>query len=142
MIKAMLFDLFGVVVNPERGLGMAKDLKVDERIVGKVQEFKETGIKCYAATNLEKSLVDYVAIEKGLGKLFDGVFSSSSVGYSKNDPKFFESVLENIGNPKPQDVLFWDDSIEKVETAKSLGIKAELYTNFEDFEKKLVIFLR
>ncbi|MBI2577353.1 MAG: HAD-IA family hydrolase, partial [Candidatus Wildermuthbacteria bacterium] len=98
---------------------------------------KAAGVQCYAATNLEKSVVDYLAEEKGLKKLFDGIFSSSSVGYSKSDPKFFETVLALIGNPLPEEVLFWDDSIENVEIARSLGIKAELYTSFDDFQKKM-----
>ncbi len=136
-MKAILFDLFGVVVIPERGLGTSKDLKIDGRMSEKIQELKAAGVQCYAATNLEKSVVDYLAEEKGLKKLFDGIFSSSSVGYSKSDPKFFETVLALIGNPLPEEVLFWDDSIENVEIARSLGIKAELYTSFDDFQKKM-----
>ncbi len=117
------------------------EAKTDERVLAMVQKLRERGIKCYLATNQEKYRTVYVANEMGLSKVFDGIFSSASVGYIKNNHKFFEIVLSEIGNPKPEEVMFWDDSIENVEIAKSLGIKAELYIGFEDFKEKMIAYL-
>jgi FMN phosphatase YigB (HAD superfamily) len=42
---------------------------------------------------------------------------------------------------KAQEILFWDDIVENVEVARQTGLRAEIYTTFEEFEKKVEVYL-
>jgi FMN phosphatase YigB (HAD superfamily) len=59
----------------------------------------------------------------------------------KRDGAFFEYVLRVLKDVKAQEMLFWDDIVENVEVARQLGLLAEIYTVFEEFEKKLEKYL-
>ena len=53
--------------------------------------------------------------------LFEEVYYSHEVGIRKPDPKIFDKVLK-AHSLKPEETLFVDDSIQHVESAKTLGI--------------------
>lgn len=72
----------------------------------------------------------------GFGELFDGIFSSAYVGYRKEEPEFFRHVLNTL-NVKPEEVAFWDDSKDHIESAKNLGIQAYLYKDFSEFSEQV-----
>ena len=113
--------------------------KVDDRVLDIVTQLREKGIKVYVATNQEKNRTEYFKNEMKFGEIFDGIFSSVDVGYKKEQPEFFNHVLETL-NVKPEEVMFWDDSEDNIESAKSLGIQAYLYNDFEEFRKKILSF--
>lgn len=119
----------------------SNEANVDERLLVVIQELRRQGIKCYLATNQEKYRTAYIANEMGFSKILDGIFSSSSVGYLKNCPQFFEYVLNQMADIKPEEVLFVDDSEDNIETAQDIGIQAEIYTDFNNFQRKLNSFL-
>lgn len=73
-------------------------------------------------------------------KIYDGVFSSAELGYKKPDLKFFEIVLEKlkfIDDAEPDEVWFWDDEEKNVAAAREVGMKADVYRGFEEFEEKV-----
>jgi putative hydrolase of the HAD superfamily len=109
---------------------------MDKRVVSAIRELRKNGIKTFLATNQEKYRTAYVKKEMGLLLIFDEIFSSSSAGYMKKDPQFWQFVLERIP-VKPKEVLYWDDSGDNVEAAGIAGVRAELYTSFEDFHMKM-----
>ncbi len=119
----------------------SNEANVDERLLSVIKELRKKGIKCYLATNQEKYRTAYIDKEMGFSKIFDGIFSSSLVGCLKNRPEFFEYVLTKIGDIKPEEVLFVDDSQDNIEVAQDIGIQTELYTDFSKFKKKLNSFL-
>ncbi|MBP7820905.1 HAD-IA family hydrolase [Candidatus Saccharibacteria bacterium] len=102
----------------------------NEELLKLIAELKNKGIHCYLATDQEKYRADYMknVMFKGL---FSGYFVSAELGTTKTDPRFFELVLERLGveHPglEPSDVIFFDDSQSKVDTAKALGIDARLF---------------
>lgn len=108
----------------------------DEGVINTIRELKKLGIKTYLATNQEKYRTEYARNKMGLGEIFEEVFSSSGVGYLKKEPEFWQFVLGRI-QAQPKEILYWDDSEDHVEAAASAGIQAELYTNFEVFQKKV-----
>lgn len=120
----------------------SNEANVDGRLLALIRELRKKGIKCYLATNQEKYRTSYIANEMGFSEIFDGIFSSSSVGYLKNRPQFFEYVLNQMTNVKSQEVLFVDDSQDNIEVAQRFGIQAELYTDFNNFQRKLNFSLR
>jgi HAD superfamily hydrolase (TIGR01509 family) len=72
--------------------------------------------------------------QMGFKNSFDKLYASAHLGYQKPEVKFYEKVFNDIGDINKDEVLFWDDSPNKVAGAKEFGIHAEIYTSFEDFK--------
>lgn len=114
---------------------------INKELIAEIQLLKNKGYKIYVATNQEKHRAEYLSHKLGFGEIFDGFYSSSQIGEIKNEPTFFRRLLEQI-KLKPSEVLFWDDGVSHVESAKSIGIKSELYTDFKKFKKTMENYLR
>lgn len=103
----------------------------NEELLKVIGEVKEKGIPCYLATDQEKYRAEYMK-NVMFKDLFNGYFVSAELGVTKTDPRFFELVLEKLSVQYPElksnDVIFFDDSQSKVDTAKKLGIDARLFT--------------
>ena len=69
--------------------------------------------------------------------IFDNVFSTHRIGFSKAQPEFWQAVYETLGKPDKKTVLCWDNDQEKLESAKNFGFLTEQYTNFEDYKNKI-----
>ena len=68
-----------------------------------------------------------------MGTWFDGVFSSSALGFKKPQSEFFQQIFSIIPEKKDE-VLFWDDDILNVKGARAFGLQAEQYRDFEAFK--------
>jgi putative hydrolase of the HAD superfamily len=196
MIKALLFDVDGVLVNGERfsvhlernyGIDQnktiaffkgefkecilgKKDLKkilpkylkswgwkksvedflnywfksehsINEELMDYIKKLKHKGFQCYIATNQEKYRIEYLLDKMGFADNFDKIYASSHLGFKKPDLKFFEKLFTDLKNIEKDEILFWDNSIINVEAAQEFGIKAELYTDFADFENKMHLLI-
>ncbi len=102
----------------------------NEELLKLIGELGSKGIPCYLATDQEKYRADYMKNEMFKG-LFSGYFVSAELGTTKTDPRFFELVLQGLREQHPElqpsEVIFFDDSHSKVDTAKSVGIDARLF---------------
>ena len=114
--------------------------KVDKLLIEDVQNLKKKGLKVYLATNQEKYRAEYLLHKVGFKDVFDGMFASHDIGSTKKNPQFFFEVLERL-HLKPEEVLFWDDHKIYVQSAQSVGIRAEFYVSFEEYSKKMVKLL-
>jgi FMN phosphatase YigB (HAD superfamily) len=114
---------------------MHADSEIDSRIVDLAKELDTSNVEIYLVTDQEKYRTEFVWNVKGLSEWLTGKFVSHEVGYEKKDKEFFAHVLSELNVREPSRVLFFDDSKSKVESAKELGINAQLYTNFEAFKK-------
>lgn len=115
--------------------------KIDEELVKYIQQLRQKGIQCYLATNQEKYRATYMLDKMGFKDCFDQVFASAHLGHKKPDLEFFSKVMEKLSEIKKDEVLFWDDTLENIEAAIQFGIKAEFYTNFQDFKEKMQNYL-
>ncbi|MDF1540692.1 MAG: HAD-IA family hydrolase [Candidatus Thorarchaeota archaeon] len=70
--------------------------------------------------------------ELGNNSPFDHVFSSSDFGFAKPESEIFSAVLNELGM-QGEDCMFFDDSLSNVETARTLGIHAFHFVDFESF---------
>lgn len=85
--------------------------------------------KIYLLSNTNKIHIDQfscrtISREK-LESLFDKVYFSSEIGMRKPDSEIFEHVLKENGL-KPSETLFIDDSIQHIEGAEKVEIRAVL----------------
>lgn len=111
--------------------------QVDEALLAAVQQLRQEGTRCYLATNQERYRTDHLLTRTALAGQFDGCFSSAQLGYMKNDPAFFHAVLRALPGAQASEILFWDDLLPNVETARTVGLRAELYTTFANFEQQM-----
>ena len=68
--------------------------------------------------------------------LFDEVFCSGDEGAAKPDPAVFVITLERLG-VTPEEAVFIDDTLGHVETARTLGLHAILFTTAEALTDQL-----
>jgi putative hydrolase of the HAD superfamily len=105
---------------------------VDTRILDLIGSARRSGHQCYVASDQDVTRSAFVRSLIDLDAAFDGSFFSCDVGATKTEPAFFERVLDEFGRVD-DDVYFWDDNSKNVATARQAGIKAEVYTAYDDF---------
>jgi len=110
---------------------------INGQIVESIKELRKNGIKCYLATDNEKNRVEYFENALGFKNIFDGIFSSSKIGYEKTQKQFWQTVFEKLNNTDKDNVLYWDDDKENIEIIKNFGFKVELYSDFKTYKNKL-----
>jgi putative hydrolase of the HAD superfamily len=110
---------------------------LDGELINYIQNLRSKGVKCIVATNQEKYRAEYMLNQMGFKDAFDEMYASTHLGAKKPDQIFFKEILTRLGNPRKDQVLFWDDAISNVKSANSFGIHAEHYTSFTDFKEKM-----
>ena len=112
----------------------------NEELIGLIRQLSAQGIPCYLATEQEKYRGDYMR-EVMFKDLFAGYYVTAELGVSKTEPEFFQAILDDLKGQypeiEPKDVVFFDDSQSKVDTACSVGIDGQLYTGVEQVKKFL-----
>ena len=93
------------------------------------------------ATNQERYRTAYILEQMKLAEKFDGMFSSAYIGCMKHETAFFEHVLHKLDGIEAEAIMFWDDSPGNIAVAKKVGLRAELYRDFADFEEKMKYYL-
>ena len=91
-----------------------------------VTSLRAAGIRCYLATNQDEHRGRHMHETFGYAALFDDTFYSYELGVAKPDPAYFAAVLERVGLPADE-VLFVDDSARNVESARTVGLRAECW---------------
>lgn len=94
-------------------------------------------IKIILATNNDSYRMDYILNNMNFKDFIDEYYCSSKLGLTKPNPDFFRvihsSLNEKIPNLKKEEILFFDDSIYNVESAKQLGFNSHHYNSFDEF---------
>ncbi|MFH1612110.1 MAG: HAD family hydrolase [bacterium] len=110
--------------------------KTKSEILETVDKLKSNGSNCYLVTDQEKYRAGYISNDLNFDKIFDKCFYSCDIGYRKIHKQFFEKILKEI-NVNPDEILYWDDDDKNLTVANELGIKTELYSDFDSFVKKM-----
>ena len=102
------------------------DVVINEAIKTPLTTLRGRGVACYLASNNEKYRAAAI-LEKIQGEnLLDGAYFSSDLKVRKDNPEFFEHILNDLG-VDTGDVYFTDNDQKNVDAALSLGIHADLY---------------
>lgn len=113
---------------------------VNTVVTDTISRLRESGIKCYLATNQERYRLAYMRDVMGFKQVFNGLFSSADLGCKKPEPQFFDRLLKRI-DPKREiprrEILFWDDSEANVTAAKEIGMQAYRYVDPLSFQEKM-----
>jgi putative hydrolase of the HAD superfamily len=89
-----------------------------------VEALRRAGTRCYLATNQDEHRARHMHETLGYADLFDDCFYSYELGAAKPDPAYFTTILDRLDLP-PGKVLFVDDNAANVESARSVGLRAE-----------------
>lgn len=115
---------------------------LNEELLAYVQQLRQAGLPCYLATNQEQYRIAHFLERHHFAELFDGIFFSGAIGCLKEDRAFFQHVLQTLAGVQAEEMLFWDDLVVNVETARKAGIRAELYTDFPTFERSMRAYVQ
>jgi len=115
---------------------LESDTDIDPEIKDLALQFKEKGASLYLTTDQEKYKGNFIWKQRGLSDWMDGKFISYEIGFTKKSPEFFEHIMYSL-QLTPSEILFVDDSISKIESARSVGIEAVHYHSISDLRKHL-----
>ena len=122
MVKAVIFDLYGVV-----GLEVGAGLRLNDVLIPKLHELKSQ-YRLGLLTNSERNFVDRFLANNDLRPMFDVVLASSQTRFVKPQREIFEIMAERLDLPFDQ-ILLIDDSLSNVGAAQSYGMQAILFKN-------------
>ena len=105
------------------------DNQINDELINYISEIKNKGVQCHLATDQEKYRAEYIAKKLDFENIFDTLFFSFNLKTSKSDPAFFKLIIQEL-QLNPSQILYFDDEIENVASAKSVGVEAYIYESF------------
>ncbi len=96
-----------------------------------LRALRAAGVRCYLATNQAEHRGVHMRDELGYAGLFDGAFYSYEMRVAKPDPAYFRLIVEDLAVPA-EELLFVDDRADNVAAARSVGMRAEVWSHRED----------
>jgi epoxide hydrolase-like predicted phosphatase len=121
MIKAVIFDCFGVVLDIMRGTKIEQTMELLGELKGQY--------KLAMLTNTPSRYSLDQRFQPGeLDELFDVVVASGEVGWDKPAPEIYTMTVEKLG-VEPEECLFIDDIPAFTAAAEALGIRTFTYVN-------------
>jgi len=115
---------------------LAKGYNINEKAKELVDKLHQQNIKTALCTNNFIERIKVIDEKLNFLKDFDIKVFSYEVGFMKPDKNIFKALVDNA-QVISEDIIYFDDSLEAVESAKSIGITAFLYDNFEQMINKL-----
>lgn len=94
-----------------------------EGVIETLRELKTRGYSLNVLTASPHIMLDPCLTRLGIIDLFDNVWSSDDFGTTKSNPEIYEMAAERLG-VSVGEVIFIDDNINAVKTAKSAGTLA------------------
>jgi 2-haloacid dehalogenase len=99
-------------------------------------ELVESGMPCFALTNMEAETYPLRRERYPFFELFQGVVVSGHERIAKPDPEIFRRLLERFGLTAPTTLLI-DDRSENVESASNLGMQVVLFDSAAQLRHRL-----
>lgn len=109
---------------------------VDVGSVEVLRAVRETGLPCYALTNMEAETYPLRLERFGFLGWFDGTVVSGREGVAKPDPAIFMRLFDRFGLT-PGTTLMIDDTRENLDTAGRLGIQTTLFSSSRQLRAEL-----
>ena len=99
-----------------------------------ITKLKQEGKKLILASATEKSLLEKLLKAYDLD-VFEEIYTETSIGYPKLNPKFYQTLLKKI-KAKPEQVVLFEDSFVAIKSATSIGITSCALINHLNKGKK------
>jgi putative hydrolase of the HAD superfamily len=113
---------------------LTHDSVLNQPLIDRIGQLSQQGHICHLATNQEHRRARHLWTTLGLSRCFNQLFYSAQLGSNKPDPAFFRKVNEAISfNPAKDEVRYFDDSPDCVNSASAAGWTARIYNTLNDF---------
>jgi len=125
--QEQFFDSFNSVIShvKEDFLVLIKNLK------------EQNNIKLLCLSNVNSSHWHYLLEQnKEIVELFDELILSFEVHLTKPDPRLFKLAIQKA-ECKPEEIVFIDDGLNNIRSARELGINGIKFTNLENLINEL-----
>jgi HAD superfamily hydrolase (TIGR01509 family) len=110
--------------------------KISDRMVLFAKELKQKGVKIFILSNNFRERADYYGHYPWIGEVADKVYFSFTTGFVKPDTRAWELILSENGL-SAEGCVYFDDKKKNLAASESVGIRAFLFTDEEDLEKKV-----
>lgn len=121
MIKAVIFDCFGVVLDIMRGTKIEQTMELVRELKGQYKLAMMTNVP-------SRYSLDQRFLPGELDELFEVVVTSGEAGWDKPAPEIYVMTVERLG-VRADECLFIDDVPAFTAVAASLGLKTFTYVN-------------
>lgn len=111
-------------------------LSPKNRLVFKLVNTLRANYKTALLSNINILHYDYVKKNFPVLGVFDKTFFSFQLGLIKPDKEIYKKVICDL-QVSPQEIFYTDDRSDLVESAKTLGIKANTFVNFDQLVQDL-----
>lgn len=129
MIKAIIFDCFGVVLDVFNGTR-------NEEVIELIKTLKADYHIAMCSNVSGRRSLDSRFKQGELDELFEVIIPSGDVGFEKPQKEIYELTSERLGVPVGE-CLFVDDIEEFSEAAKQAGMQAIRFVDFDQFKREL-----
>jgi HAD superfamily hydrolase (TIGR01509 family) len=109
--------------------------QLDDALVAFIKEQRKT-YRTGLISNAHSDELRPIIERYDLAELFDEICISSEVGMAKPNPDIFTHVA-GLLDVSPADCVFTDDNERNVQAARSVGMQAIVYTDFEGYRSQL-----
>jgi epoxide hydrolase-like predicted phosphatase len=133
MIKAIIFDCFGVVLDIMRGTRNEPLIELIQSLQPKYQMAMLSNVRG------RRSLDDRFR-DGELDTLFEVVVASGDIGFEKPDPEIYTMTAAKLG-VAPEECLFVDDIPEFCVAAESVGMKSFRFVSSEQSLDQLILLI-
>jgi len=117
MIKAIVFDFYGVIFKP-------KSMAIDLEILSILKSLSKKKIPLYLFTNSNRFLIKGIDRRKNFLNLFNGQIYNEK--YPKPQPEAFKKLITTL-SVDPNQILLIDDDLNNIKIAQEFGIIALQY---------------
>lgn len=108
-----------------------------ENVIEYLSILKSKGIKMCIATATERYQVESALTRCDMFKFFDGIFTCTEIGHSKDEPYIFECACIGMGTVKSETAVF-EDAYYAAQTAKKAGFfVVGVYDKYEKRSEEL-----
>ena len=120
------------LTDEEISKALSDSYTIDQDVAEVVRKIKSLGYKTCICSNNFETRIRELNKKFNFLKDFDTHIFSYKVGATKPDRKIFEELVKQSG-VNPDEIIFSDDSPEKLQGARDLGINVFVYENFPQF---------
>lgn len=96
-------------------------IKLIKGVKNYLEYLKNKGYKLVIVTATEKYLVEEALKNFNLDSYFDEIFTETTLGYAKNNEKFYTKLLEKL-YVEPKEVFLFEDSVASLISASKFNI--------------------
>ena len=87
-----------------------------------LEELRRRGYRCVLATATDRPLAHAALLRTGIAAHFEQYFTCTELNLSKQNPKFFQTILDTL-RIKPENAVVIEDALHAIQTTAALGIE-------------------